>query len=149
MVADAPHRRHPSIPEPVRRARVTACPSCGTHDCPLRWADLDLLGHVSNVRYVDYLQERAAPCSGPVWRRRGRAARGRRYVVVRHEVTFLAPLLFRSTSVAIRLLGHRIRGASFTLGHGSPRDRGRRDWVVYLRACILAPSCTPPVSRAG
>ena len=25
--------------------------------CPLRWADLDLLGHVNNVRYVDYLQE--------------------------------------------------------------------------------------------
>ena len=25
--------------------------------CPLRWADLDLLGHVNNVTYVDYLQE--------------------------------------------------------------------------------------------
>ena len=25
--------------------------------CPIRWADLDLLGHVNNVRYVDYLQE--------------------------------------------------------------------------------------------
>ncbi len=25
--------------------------------CPTRWADLDLLGHVNNVVYVDYLQE--------------------------------------------------------------------------------------------
>ncbi len=28
------------------------------YECPpLRWADLDVLGHVNNVRYVDYLQE--------------------------------------------------------------------------------------------
>ena len=27
------------------------------YECPLRWADLDLLGHVNNVIYVDYLQE--------------------------------------------------------------------------------------------
>ena len=27
------------------------------YHCPLRWADLDVLGHVNNVRYVDYLQE--------------------------------------------------------------------------------------------
>ena len=27
------------------------------YECPLRWADLDLLGHVNNVVYVDYLQE--------------------------------------------------------------------------------------------
>ena len=25
--------------------------------CPLRWADMDSLGHVNNVTYVDYLQE--------------------------------------------------------------------------------------------
>ena len=27
------------------------------YHCPVRWADLDLLGHVNNVVYVDYLQE--------------------------------------------------------------------------------------------
>ena len=27
------------------------------YECPMRWADLDLLGHVNNVTYVDYLQE--------------------------------------------------------------------------------------------
>ena len=28
-----------------------------TYECPMRWADLDVLGHVNNVVYVDYLQE--------------------------------------------------------------------------------------------
>ena len=27
------------------------------YECPMRWADMDLLGHVNNVVYVDYLQE--------------------------------------------------------------------------------------------
>ena len=27
------------------------------YECPVRWADLDALGHVNNVVYVDYLQE--------------------------------------------------------------------------------------------
>ena len=26
------------------------------YECPMRWADLDQLGHVNNVVYVDYLQ---------------------------------------------------------------------------------------------
>ena len=28
-----------------------------TYECPLRWADLDLLGHVNNVTYLDYVEE--------------------------------------------------------------------------------------------
>ena len=27
------------------------------YECPMRWADMDLQGHVNNVIYVDYLQE--------------------------------------------------------------------------------------------
>ena len=28
-----------------------------TYQCPLRWADMDLLGHVNNVTYLDYVAE--------------------------------------------------------------------------------------------
>ena len=54
----------------------------------MRWADLDMLGHVNNVVYVDYLQEARvdmlrthAPDS-----RADDLAEG--VVVVRHEVTY-------------------------------------------------------------
>ena len=44
-----------------QRARVAALwQSRGVrhvYECPMRWADMDLLGHVNNVIYVDYLQE--------------------------------------------------------------------------------------------
>ena len=58
----------------------------------MRWADLDLLGHVNNVVYVDYLQE-ARVDMFRVSASDDRAddlAEG--VVVVRHEVTYLRPL---------------------------------------------------------
>ena len=47
----------------------------------MRWADMDLLGHVNNVVYVDYLQEARVDMlrtHGP-GRPRRRAGRGRRW----------------------------------------------------------------------
>lgn len=111
------------------------------YDCPLRWADLDLLGHVNNVRYVDYLQE----ARGALLRACLEAAGVERhesdgYVVVRHEVSFVAPLLFRTTSVAIDSWVTEVRGASFTLGHEIYLETETGERVVYLRArTVLAP----------
>lgn len=111
------------------------------YDCPLRWADLDLLGHVNNVRYVDYLQEargallRACLEAAGVERHEGDG-----YVVVRHEVSFVAPLLFRTASVAIDSWVTEVRGASFTLGHEIYLESETGERVVYLRArTVLAP----------
>ena len=61
----------------------------------MRWADMDLLGHVNNVTYVDYLQEAridmlAAHAPVP-----GTDALAEGVVIVRHDVTFVAPLVFQ------------------------------------------------------
>src|ERR1700755_1212714 len=81
----------------------------------MRWADMDLLGHVNNVVYVDYLQEARVD----MLRTHGRAARtgdlAEGVVVVRQEVSYLAPVNFRCQSDAVtrlrarllRLLGYR------------------------------------------
>ena len=62
---------------------------------PVRWADLDLLGHVNNVTYVDYLQEARVDMlrTQSPDTRADDLAEG--VVVVRHEVTYVAPLTFR------------------------------------------------------
>jgi acyl-CoA thioester hydrolase len=108
--------------------------------CPLRWADMDSLGHVNNVVYVDYLQEARvdmlrvhAPASG------GEAlAEG--VVVVRHEVEFVSPLVFRFEPVRIESWVTEIRAATFTMAYeilDEQRDGERR---VYLRArTVLTP----------
>ncbi|MGH3331377.1 MAG: acyl-CoA thioesterase [Nocardioidaceae bacterium] len=108
--------------------------------CPLRWADMDSLGHVNNVTYVDYLQEARvdmlavhAPVTGGEELAEG-------VVVVRHEVEFVAPLTFRSEPVRIESWVTDIKAASFTMAYeilDELDDGGRK---VYTRAStVLTP----------
>ena len=85
--------------------------------CPLRWADMDTLGHVNNVVYVDYLQEARVDMlrvHAPV---QGGEELAEGVVVVRHEVEFVHPLVFRSEPVRIESWVTRIRAASFTMAY--------------------------------
>ena len=108
--------------------------------CPLRWADMDSLGHVNNVVYVDYLQEARvdmlrvhAPTAGGEQLAEGT-------VVVRHEVEFRSPLVFRPEPVRIECWVTRIRAASFTMAYeivDELPDGGRR---LYTQArTVLTP----------
>ena len=106
----------------------------------MRWADLDLRGHVSNVVYVDYLQEARVDLlrhHGPAATAQGGLVEG--VVVVRHEVSYLAPLTFRFRPVSIEVWVTEIRAASFTLAYEVFEDTadGRR---VHARAStVLTP----------
>lgn len=106
----------------------------------MRWADLDLLGHVNNVVYVDYLQEARvdmfrmhSPDS-----RADDLAEG--VVVVRHEVGYRAPLTFRFRPVQIETWVSEIRAASFTLCYEIFDEDEAGERTVYLRATsVLTP----------
>jgi acyl-CoA thioester hydrolase len=110
--------------------------------CPLRWADMDALGHVNNVTYVDYLQEARVDMLREHARSREGEALAEGVVVVRHVVSYVDPLVFRPEPVSVELWVTEIKGASFTLAtevydDDPSREGGRR---VYLRAeSVLAP----------
>ena len=108
------------------------------YECPMRWADLDMLGHVNNVVYVDYLQEaRVDMLRAHAQRQSGELTEG--VVVVRHEVTYLAPLTFRFRPVRIECWVTEIRAATFTMAYEVFHDDGDAR-VVYLRAkTVLSP----------
>jgi acyl-CoA thioester hydrolase len=98
---------------------------------------MDSLGHVNNVVYVDYLQESRvdmlrvhAPAQGGEQLAEG-------VVVVRHEVEFVSPLVFRFEPVRIESWVTQIRAASFTMAYEvlDERPDGRRR--VYARARTL------------
>lgn len=110
--------------------------------CPVRWGDLDLLGHVNNVVYVDYLQEARVDMMRTHTRADDTGALAEGVVVVRHEVEYVAPLGIGFEPVLIESWVSQIRAASFTLDyevfHERPEAPGGR--VVYLRArSLLAP----------
>jgi acyl-CoA thioester hydrolase len=111
------------------------------YDCPLRWGDIDQLHHVNNVKYVDYLQEARGALLHACREAAGvEAHHGDAYVVVRHEVTFRAPLRFRFQSVAIESWVSEIRPASFTLDHEIFHEDPDGTRTVYVRArTVLAP----------
>jgi len=106
------------------------------YECPLRWADLDQLGHINNVIYVDYLQEARVDMfrvHSPD-RRADDLAEG--VVVVRHEVQYAAPLTFRPEPVKIECWVTEIRAASFTMAY-EIFDETPAGRTVYLRATTL------------
>ena len=108
----------------------------------MRWADMDLQGHVNNVVYVDYLQEARVDMlrtHGPA-AHTGELAEG--VVVVRHEVQYVAPLTFRFQPVSIESWVTEIRVASFTMAYEifqeDPDRPGER--LVHVRATtVLTP----------
>ena len=110
------------------------------YHCPLRWADMDSLGHVNNVVYVDYLQEARvdmmrvhAPVQGGEQLAEG-------VVVVRHEVEFVHPLVFRFEPVRIESWVTRLRAATFTMAYEVLDVLPDGERRTYLRArSVLTP----------
>ncbi len=104
----------------------------------MRWADLDLLGHVNDVTYVDYLQEARVD----LLRHHGPAATAQTglvegVVVVRHEVRYVNPLVFEAETVSIEVWVTEVRAASFTLAYEVFHESPDGDRRVYLRASTL------------
>jgi len=105
----------------------------------MRWADLDMLGHVNNVVYVDYLQEARVDMLRVHARSPQTQGLAEGVVVVSHQVTYVAPLLFDFGPVYVETWVTEIRAASFTLAYEVFRERdGER--TVHLRAStVLTP----------
>jgi acyl-CoA thioester hydrolase len=104
----------------------------------MRWADLDQLGHVNNVVYVDYLQEARVD----MLRAHGRGPRALAdgLVVVRHEVTYLKPLTYDFRPVSIECWVTDIKAATFTMAYEIFHDAPDGERAVYLRATtVLTP----------
>jgi acyl-CoA thioester hydrolase len=112
--------------------------------CPIRWADLDLLGHVNNVRYVDYLQEARLDLLREHREATGATGAGDDpadgIIVIRHEVGYQAPLTFGPHPVFIECWVTSIRRASFTMAYEVFHEDDMGERTVFLRAqTVLAP----------
>lgn len=95
-----------------------------TFECELRWADIDQLSHVNNVRYLDYVAAaRNAMFDGLAV---GRAP------VLRHRAEFVTPLVFRRDPVSIDSWVTDLSETEIALAHEvyDEQERGR---TVYLR----------------
>jgi len=93
----------------------------------VRFADLDPLNHVNNVRMLTYLED--ARVSFLRWDEEGDRKIFGDLVVARHEADYLRPLTLRRAPFRVETWVTGIRNASFTLRYEILDDE-----AVYLRA---------------
>lgn len=106
----------------------------------MRWADMDMLGHVNNVTYVDYLQEARIDMLAAHAPVRGGEQLAEGVVVVRHEVQFRAPLVWRFEPVSVECWVSEIRAATLTMAYEIFDEDESGERQVYLRAStVLTP----------
>lgn len=95
---------------------------------PVRWSDMDALGHVNNVQFLRLLEE-ARVRAVREWTDPSDGAAGN-VVVARQEIEYLRQLRWSSEPIVVDCWVPRIGGASFDVGYLVRDERG----TVYARA---------------
>lgn len=105
------------------------------YDCRLRWSDMDALGHVNNVQYVRYLEDARVALLFDGARQDGIGSFDSSLVVVRHEIDYRRPLVFRQDPVPLELWVTAVRNSSFVVQY-ELRDG---DAVCMEARSVIAP----------
>jgi acyl-CoA thioester hydrolase len=79
---------------------------------PVRWGDMDALGHVNNIVYLQYFEQSRIEWAESL----GRALdqKGESMILLKSIVTYLKPLVYPAELV-VRLYAGPVGGTSFTL----------------------------------
>lgn len=110
--------------EQARRYRVAV---------PLRWSDMDAYGHVNNVQFLRLLED-ARVIGFEEWFGQDRSVLSEGILVARHEIEYLAPLLFRVPPIVVEMWATRIGGAGFDLAYEVRDGRDGQGDTLYARA---------------
>ncbi len=109
----------------------------------IRFGDIDSYGHVNNVQYLQYLEDArvqlfhtplgaaAAPGTGPDESFDDLVGEDLFTLVGRHEIEYLAPLVFRPEPVFVNIWVTRLGGSSFEFGYTVGEQD---DSVIYAQA---------------
>src|SRR4051794_23296230 len=84
---------------------------------PMRWSDMDAFQHVNNVAYLGYLEEARVDMLFVRGAESGVAALRDGVVVARHEIDYVAPLVWHPRGIDIEVWVEAIGGASFELAY--------------------------------
>jgi acyl-CoA thioester hydrolase len=94
----------------------------------LRWSDMDVQSHVNNVQYLRFLEDARIQMLVHLGRPGQMMETGQ--VTVRHEIDYVAPLLFRVTPILVDTWVERIGRTSYVLGY----EILDHDGTVFARA---------------
>jgi acyl-CoA thioester hydrolase len=115
----------------------------------LRWSDMDALRHVNNVQFLRFLEDARVQMMVEAGRRTLESDLG--VVVVRHEIDYRRPLLFRPEPVVVDTWVTRIGRSSYAVAYEIREEHGD---VVYATAatvmvCVeLASGASRPIDES-
>lgn len=88
-----------------------------TYECPVRWSDLDLFGHVNNARVLTLLEEARVALMFVGARDAGLTSFEQQGIVIhRHEVDYLRPIDY-GPRVRIEMWVSDLRASRFTVSY--------------------------------
>jgi acyl-CoA thioester hydrolase len=102
--------------------------------CPLRWSDVDSYGHVNNVQQLKLLEEARVALFFEAATQAGISTFDGDLVVVRHEIDYKRPLLYRSEPLTVELGVTELKASSVTIAYVIRDD----EWVYSQAASVLA-----------
>jgi len=86
------------------------------YECHVRFSDVDVYGHVNNVKYFEYFQEARIDFVRVLSDGEFDTRSSQRQVVARIDVDYKRPLLFRPEPYAVETWVTRVGGSSYGLG---------------------------------
>jgi len=104
-----------------------------------RWSDLDAYNHVNNVTWLEYLQEARVDMLFVHAPDRGAEQLANGVLVVRAEIDYRRPMVFRQAPYAIEMWVSKVGGASFTVGYEIVDDAEGVRTLYGQASTVLAP----------
>lgn len=83
------------------------------YSCHVRWSDVDVFGHVNNVKYFEYVQEARIDFMHSL--AEDSLSGDSTWVVARQDVEYKRPMLFRAGAYQIKTAVTRIGRSSYEL----------------------------------
>ena len=85
------------------------------YEMSMRWSDMDALRHVNNVSYRRYIEQARVAMFYDGARRLGAASVAGSFVVARHEIDYLHPVVYHPEPLRLESWIGKVRGASFVV----------------------------------
>jgi acyl-CoA thioester hydrolase len=85
--------------------------------CAMRWADMDVQGHINNAAFVTYLEQARIDLFFDRAGAAGLTSIAEGVVVARHEIDYHRPVVYRPTPLRIDMWCSALAGASFTVDY--------------------------------
>ncbi|MGI5352446.1 acyl-CoA thioesterase [Streptomyces sp. CA-250714] len=108
-----------------------------SYRCPLRWSDMDALGHVNNAVYLRYLEEARIDFLTRAAREADPGAFAGDTVVARHEIDYLRQLVHQADPVTVELWVEKLAAASVTFGYEIKDPESAEGPFVRARTIVV------------